>query len=89
MNINKEKKKREVKEENPEVRKRWTSLYNKYKRKREVDEEVGDFKVCKRRSASGYFQYLCELLANDDKTLYKIYKENLFIFARRQTKKRS
>jgi hypothetical protein len=57
------------------VKKQCTSLYNKYKRKREGDEDVGDYKV-------GDFQYTCELLANDEKTLNKIYKEYPFIFTR-------
>jgi hypothetical protein len=38
--------------------------------------------VYKRRSAPGYFQYACELLANDDKTLYEICKEYLSVFTR-------
>jgi hypothetical protein len=71
-----------VKEENQEVKKQCTSLYNKYKRKREDDEDVGDYKVYKRRSTPGYFQYACELLANDEKTWYEICKEYQSIFIR-------
>jgi hypothetical protein len=51
------------------------SLYNKYKRKRENDEDVGDYKINKKRRFPGYFQYVCELLANDEKSLYDIFKQ--------------
>jgi hypothetical protein len=77
-----EEEKREVKEEKneekideeqkinekqkPEVKNQCTNLYNKYKRKRE-DEDVGDYKIYKRRKAPEYFQYGCELLTNDEK----------------------
>jgi hypothetical protein len=37
------------------VKKQCTSLYKKYKRKSEGDEDVGDYKVYKRRSAAEYF----------------------------------
>jgi hypothetical protein len=82
MNLNKGKRRIEVeeekwkikkekidKEEKPEVKKQRTSLYNKYNRKREDDENVGDYKICKRKSVPGYFQYACELLANVEKIL--------------------
>jgi hypothetical protein len=89
MNINKEKMKMEVeeqkirvKEEKPEVKKQCTSLYNKYKRKREDDEDVGDYKIDKRRSPPGYFQYACEFLTNNEKRLHEIYKEYPSIFTR-------
>jgi hypothetical protein len=64
ININKEKKKREVKEqkmeveeEKREVKKQCTSLLNRYKRKRkrEDDEDVGDYKIYKKRSVLGFF----------------------------------
>jgi hypothetical protein len=42
------------------------------KRKGGGDENVSDYKIYKKRSAPGYFQYMCELLANDEKTLYEI-----------------
>jgi hypothetical protein len=70
----------EVKEQKPKVKKRCTSLYNKYKRKREDDEDTGDYKIYKKGSAPGYFQYACELLSNDEKTPYEIYKEYPSIF---------
>jgi hypothetical protein len=38
-------------EQKREVKKLCTSLHNKQKRKREDDEDVGDYKVYKRRSA--------------------------------------
>jgi hypothetical protein len=84
-NIEKEEK-IEVKEEKineeqkPEVNKQCTSLYNKYKRKREGDEDTGDYKIYKKRSVPGYFQYTCEVLANDEKSLYEIFKEYPSIF---------
>jgi hypothetical protein len=57
---------KKIKEEQKlEVKKHYTTLY---KRKRECDEDVGDCEVYKRRSATGYFQHACELLANDEKT---------------------
>jgi hypothetical protein len=58
------------------------SLYNKYKRKREGDEDAGDYKIYKKRCVPGYFQYTCELLANDEKVLYKIFKQYPSIFTR-------
>jgi hypothetical protein len=78
----KEEEKMEKEEEKPKAKKQCTSLHNKYKRKREDDEDVGNYKIFKRRSASGYFQFACELLANDEKTLYEIYKEYQSIFTR-------
>jgi hypothetical protein len=36
----------------------------------------------KRRSSPGYFQHACELLTNDEKILYEIYKEYPSIFIR-------
>jgi hypothetical protein len=57
-------------------------LFNKYKRIIEGDEDVGTFKVYKRRGAPGYFQYACEFLSNDKKTFYQILKEYLSIFSR-------
>jgi hypothetical protein len=79
--MNKEQK-NEVKEEKREVKKQCTSLYNKLKRKREDDEDVWDYKIYKKRSVPEYFQYACELLANDEKTLYEIFKEYSSIFTR-------
>jgi hypothetical protein len=57
-------------------------LYKKYKRKREGDENVGFYKVNKRKKVPGYFLYAYELLENDEKTLYEIYKEYPSIFTR-------
>jgi hypothetical protein len=64
------------------VKKQCPSLYNKYKRKREDDEDIGDYQIQKRRSTPGYFQYTCELPANDEKTLYEIFKEYSSIFTK-------
>jgi hypothetical protein len=72
----------EVKEQKPEVKKQRTSLYNKYKRKREGEEDSGKYRIYKRRSAPGYFQYSCEQLANNEKTLSEIFQEYLSIFTR-------
>jgi hypothetical protein len=57
-------------------------MYNKYKRKREGDEDSGDYNIYKKRSVPGYFQYGCEFLTNDEKTLYEIFKEYPSIFTR-------
>jgi hypothetical protein len=57
-------------------------LYNKYKRKREGDEDTGDYKIYKKLGIPGYFQYGCELLENDDKSFYEIFKEYPSIFTR-------
>jgi hypothetical protein len=38
--------------------------------------------VYKRRNTPGFFQYVCEVLANDEKILYEIYKEYSSIFTR-------
>jgi hypothetical protein len=64
------------------VKKQTESLFKKFKRKREGDEDVDYHKVYKRRSAPGYFQYVCEVLANDKKTFYEIYIEYPSIFTR-------
>jgi hypothetical protein len=79
--INKEQK-IEVKKQKAGVKKQCTSFYNKYKRKREDDEDTGEYNIYKKRSIPGYFQYTCELLANDEKTLYEIFKEYPSIFTR-------
>jgi hypothetical protein len=76
-NIDKEKKmdkeeKMDVKEQKPEVKKQCTRLYNRYKRKREDDEDVGDYKIYKKRNDPVYFQYARELLANDEKSLQRL-----------------
>jgi hypothetical protein len=52
-------------EQNPEVKKQYINSYNKYKRQREGNEDVGDWKVYKRRSVPEYLQYGCEFLGND------------------------
>jgi hypothetical protein len=75
--------KMKVKEEQmPEVKKQYTRLHIEYKRKRKYDEDVWDYKVYKKRSAPGYLQYVCELLTNDEKTLYELFKEYPSIFTR-------
>jgi hypothetical protein len=77
-----EEKKEEVKEEEkPKAKKQCVSLYNKYKRKRE-GEDTGEYNIYKKRSIPGYFQYACKQLANDEKNLYYIFKENPSIFTR-------
>jgi hypothetical protein len=38
----------EVKEQKPEVKKQYTSLYNNYMRKREGDEDAGDYNIYKK-----------------------------------------
>jgi hypothetical protein len=54
-----EEEKKILEEEKSKVKKQCMSLYNKYKRKREGDEDVGEYKVYKRRSVPGNFQYGC------------------------------
>jgi hypothetical protein len=71
-----------VKEQKPEVKKQCMSLYNKYKKNREDDEIAGNYKIYKKSSTPGYFQYAYELLGNDEKILYKIFKEYPSIFTR-------
>jgi hypothetical protein len=74
--------KMEKEEEKPKAKIQCTSLYNKYKRKREDEEDTGEYNIYKKSSLPGYFQYGCELLANDEKTLYEIFKEYPSIFTR-------
>jgi hypothetical protein len=57
------------------------SLYNKFKRKKENDEDSRECKIYKKRNIPWYFQYSYEL-ANDEKTLYEIFKEYPLIFTR-------
>jgi hypothetical protein len=71
----------EKEEEKPKAKKQCPSLYNKYKRKREGEDTL-EYNVYKKRSFTGYFQYVCELLVNDEKTLYEIFKEYPSIFTR-------
>jgi hypothetical protein len=78
--IEMEKKKEEMYEEE-KLKKEGMSLYNKYKRKREGEDNL-EYSIYKKRSLPGYFQYVCELLANDEKTLYEIFKEYPSIFTR-------
>jgi hypothetical protein len=81
MEVEVEEKKEEVKEEEkPKAKKQCTCLYNKYKRKREGDEDTRYYNIYKKRSVLGYFQYVCELLGNDEKTLYETFKEYPSIF---------
>jgi hypothetical protein len=72
----------EVKEEEkPTAKKHCRSLYNKYKRKGE-GENTGEYNIYKKTSVPEYFQNACEQLTNDEKNLYNIFKEYLFIFTR-------